>query len=155
MFKQRSTGKTRIGSRRRRAISSSRWLYPGLKVEGLEGRLARAVQVFSGLEFMTNGTFSVTNNVVTSNSPVEVGVAPASGGSFTPLLLLQNGAQFNSTDTTGTFSTPPTGGSGGAVSAYAGGTTVPLLNAQEKPSGSSLEERHDRLEQIGGNAASP
>ncbi len=27
--------------------------------------------------------------------------------------------------------------------------------AMEKPSGSSLEERHDRLEQIGGNAASP
>ena len=130
MFKHRSTGKTRIGSRKRRAISPSRRLYRGLNVEGLEDRLAPAVQVFSGLEFMTTGTFNVSNNVVTTSSPVEVGVAPAAGGTFTPLLLLQSGVEFNSTDSTGTFSTPPTGGSGAVVSAYAAGTTVSLLDAQ-------------------------
>ncbi len=87
-------------------------------------------RVFSGLEFMTTGAFDVSNNVVTTSSSVEVGVAPAAGGTFTPLLLLQSGVEFNSTDTTGTFSTPPTGGSDSMVSAYAGGTTVPLLDAQ-------------------------
>jgi uncharacterized membrane protein len=130
MNKHRSTGKTRSSSRKRRAISPSKWLYRARNVEWLEDRIAPAVQVFSGLEFMTTGTFSVNNNVVTSSSPVEVGVTPASSGTFEPLLLLQSGVQFNSTDMTGTFTTPPSGGSAGAVSAFADGTTVPLLNAQ-------------------------
>ena len=79
---------------------------------------------------MTTGTFNVSSsNVVTTSSPVEVGVAPAQGATFTPLLLLQSGVQFTSTNASGTFSTPADGGTGGAVSAYEGSTTVPLLDA--------------------------
>src|SRR5581483_1319684 len=89
-----------------------------------------AVQVFSGLEFLTSGTFNVSNNVVTSSGPVQVGVAPTQGQSFTPLLVLQNGVQFTSTDTAGKFTTPyPAGTSTGAVSAVVGSTSVPLLDA--------------------------
>ena len=99
-------------------------------MESLEDRLAPAVQLYGGLEFMTAGTFNVSNNVVSSSSPVAVGVAPAQGDNFAPLLLLQNGVEFTTTDATGTFTTPYPGGSaGGAVSAYAGGITVPLLDA--------------------------
>ena len=116
MFKHRATGSMRSCSRDRRPIPPSKRLYRGLNVEGLEDRMAPAVQVFSGLEFMTTGAFSVNNKVVTSTSPVEVGEAPMLGGTFTPLLLLQSGVQFNSTDSTGTFTTPASGGSGGAVS---------------------------------------
>ncbi len=129
MFKHRPTGMTRSRPRDRRAIPASRRLYRGLNLEGLEDRLAPAVQIYGGLEFLTTGAFNVSNDVVTSSSPVEVGVAPASGGTFAPLLLLQSGVQFNSSDSTGTFTTPPSGASGGAVSAYAGGTTLPLLDA--------------------------
>ena len=44
-------------------------------------------------------------------------------------MLLQSGIEFNSTDATGTFTTPPSGGSGGAVSAYIGSKQSPLLDA--------------------------
>jgi uncharacterized repeat protein (TIGR01451 family) len=107
--------------RRRQRTQAQR--RPRLSLERLEDRLAPASQIYSGLEFLTAGSFSVSNNVVTSTSPVEVGVAPPKGGSFTPLLLLQNGVKFTSTDTTGTFTTS------GAVSASTGGKTVPLLDA--------------------------
>ncbi len=107
--------------RRRQRMQTQR--RPRLSLERLEDRLAPASQIYSGLEFLTAGSFSVSNNVVTSTSPVEVGVAPPKGGTFTPLLLLQSGVKFTSTDTTGTFTTS------GAVSAYAGSKTLPLLDA--------------------------
>ena len=73
---------------------------------------------------MTTGTgaFSTSNNVVSSTSPIEVGIAPAAGSTFVPLLLLQKGVQFNTTDATGTFTTT------GAVSGYTGNTTISLLD---------------------------
>jgi uncharacterized repeat protein (TIGR01451 family) len=89
----------------------------------LEERLAPVIQVYSGLEFMTTGTFNTNNDAVTTSSPVDVGVNPAQGSSFTPLVALNSGVQFTLTDATGTFTT------NGAVSAYAGGLTVPLLDA--------------------------
>jgi uncharacterized repeat protein (TIGR01451 family) len=95
-----------------------------LQLETLEERLAPATQVYSGLEFMTAGTFDTNNDVVTTSSPVDVGVNPAPGNSFTPLVSLNSGVQFTLSDPTGTFST------NGAVSAYAGGLTLPLLDAQ-------------------------
>ena len=111
--------------RRRQRTQTRRWTR--LSLEPLEDRLAPASQIFGGLEFMTTGTggsFNVgSNNVVSSTGPVAVGVAPPAGGSFTPLLLLQSGVQFTSTDATGTFTT------NGAVSAYTGSTTVSLLDA--------------------------
>ncbi len=129
MLKHRPLSPSRSGSRRQRALLRTKQrLYRGMRVESLEDRIAPAVQYFSGLEFMTSGAFSVNNNVVTSSSPVEVGVSPASSASFAPLVLLQSGVEFNSTDATGTFTTPPSGATGGAVSAYAGGSTVPLLD---------------------------
>ncbi len=129
MSKYMFRGASRSGARRRRPVPPWKRLYRGMGVESLEDRLAPAVQVFSGLEFLTAGGFSVTNNVVTSSSPVQVGAAPASGAAFTPLLLLQSGVEFNSADSTGTFTTPPSGGVGGAVSGYAGGAAVALLDA--------------------------
>jgi hypothetical protein len=105
---------------RQRTLAQRR---PRLSLERLEDRLAPASQIYSGLEFLTAGSFNISNHVVTSTSPVEVGIAPPKGGAFTPLLLLQKGVQFKNTDTTGTFTTS------GAVSAYAGGKTIPLLDA--------------------------
>jgi uncharacterized repeat protein (TIGR01451 family) len=96
----------------------------GLHLETLEERLAPAVQVYGGLEFMTEGTFTTNNDVLTTSSPVDLGVNPAAGGSFTPLVSLNSGVQFTITDPTGTFTT------NGAVSVYAGGLTLPLLDAQ-------------------------
>ena len=132
MTKNAHKWKRRLGSDEPRTTRSSKHRRRNyrLQSETLEDRLAPAVQIYGGLEFMTAGSFNISNNVVSSNSPVQVGVAPAAGGSFTPLLLLQTGVQFTNTDTTGTFTTPyPAGTSSGAVSAYAGGTTVPLLDA--------------------------
>jgi uncharacterized repeat protein (TIGR01451 family) len=95
-----------------------------LQVETLEERLAPATQTYSGLEFMTAGTFNTNNDVVTTSSPVDVGVNPAQGSGFTPLVSLTSGVQFNLDDPTGTFTTS------GAVTAYAGGLSLPLLDAQ-------------------------
>ena len=56
------------------------------RLEALEDRIVPNAppvtqEVFQGLEFMTTGNaiFTVTNNVVTSTGPVQVGVNPAKG----------------------------------------------------------------------------
>ena len=80
--------------------------------------------VYSGLEFSTTGTFTTANNVVTATSPVQVGVNPAKGAIFTPLLQLDKGVDFTTTDKTGTFTTT------GTVSGLAGSDTLQLLDDQ-------------------------
>ena len=65
-----------------------------LKLEALEDRLVPASTVYGGLEFLTTGTFTTTNQVLTTSSPVQVGVNPAQGSTFTPLLQLDNGVRF-------------------------------------------------------------
>ncbi len=98
-----------------------------LRLEVLEDRAvpsATTTMVFSGLEFTTTGTFSDTNHVVTSTSAVQVGVNPAKGATFAPLLQLDNGISYTDNDTTGTFTT------NGTVSGLAGGKTLQLLDGQ-------------------------
>lgn len=97
-----------------------------LGVEALEDRLIpSATQVFAGLEFMTGGTFTTAGKVVSATGPVQVGVSPTKGATFTPLLQLDNGVQFATGDPTGTFTTT------GTVSALAGGQTLQLLDAHK------------------------
>src|SRR5262249_54923315 len=90
-----------------------------------------ATQLFSGLEFKTDGSFNTTGSVISSSSPVDVGVAPATpGGAFTRLLSLTGGVHFDLTDTTGTFTT------NAAVSGYNGRTATTLtslLDAHSHP----------------------
>ena len=95
-----------------------------LGFEALEDRLApSATQTFGGLEFMTSGSFTVNGNAVTSTDAVQVGVAPAKNGTFTPVLQLDDGVSFMSNDTTGTFTTD------GTVSGLANNQTLQLLDA--------------------------
>jgi len=131
MFHRPTQRDGRAPARRQRTIRRRGHLQsvhrPG--IEHLEDRLAPASQLFSGLEFLTatpNGTFSVTNNVMSTTSPVEVGVDPQ-GGTFTPLLVLQKGVTFTQGDATGTFTTA------GDVQGEAGGSTVDLINAGASP----------------------
>jgi hypothetical protein len=71
------------------------------RIEALEDRLIpSARQVFAGLEFMTAGTFTTANKVVSAAGPVQVGVNPAKGAAFTPLLQPDNGVQFTTGDPT-------------------------------------------------------
>ena len=122
---QRCIRGTRPSHMLRRRQRRRTWMRARLFMETLEDRLSLASQMYQGLEFMTADSFRVSSDhVVTSTTPVEVGVEPPAGGDFTHLLLLQNGVQFTSTDTSGTFTTS------GAVSAYEDGTTVSLLDAQ-------------------------
>ncbi len=96
------------------------------QLEALEDRLIpSATQVFAGLEFMTSGTFTTATNAVSATGPVQVGVNPAKGAAFTPLLQLDDGVQFNPNDATGTFTTT------GTVSALAGKETLQLLDAHK------------------------
>jgi hypothetical protein len=95
-----------------------------LCLEALEDRLVMSqTKVFAGLEFMTDGTFSTTNHVVTATSPVKVGVNPTGGAAFNPVLSLDGGVRFTDNDATGTFTTT------GTVSAVSGSQTLPLLDA--------------------------
>jgi hypothetical protein len=95
-----------------------------LQCECLEARLTpAAIKVFGGLEFMTQGAFTSQHHVVTTTSPVEVGVKPAKGAVFTPWLSLDGGVRFRDNDSTGTFSTSCT------VSAINGSQTIALLDA--------------------------
>ena len=71
------------------------------------------------------GTFTVNNNMVSANSAVQVGVSPTPGTMFTPVLQLDDGVQFTSTDKTGTFTTT------GSVSAVNGDQTMQLLDSQK------------------------
>jgi hypothetical protein len=94
-----------------------------LMLETLEDRLMpTASQVFAGLEFMTTGTLTMNGNEVTSTDPVQVGIAPANNGSFTPVLQLDKGVTFMPTDTTGSFTTT------GSVSGLAKGMTLQILD---------------------------
>jgi hypothetical protein len=96
-----------------------------LQFEALEDRaLPAGTNIFAGLEFMTAGTLAVNNHVVTSSDPVQVGIAPAKGAAFTPLLQLDGGVSFTDNDPAGAFTT------NGTVSGIAAGKTVQLLDAQ-------------------------
>ncbi len=98
-----------------------------LGLEALEDRVvmdATMSMTFCGLEFMTTGTFSTSNHVVTSSDAVQVGVAPAKGGTFTPVLQLDDGISYTDNDTKGTFTTT------GTVSGLAGDKTLKLLDDQ-------------------------
>src|SRR5580704_9436188 len=77
---------------RRPIRKQKRMTAPRLQVEALENRLIpTATQVFGGLELLTAGTFTTSNHVVTSTSSVQVGVNPAKGSTFNPLLRLDGG----------------------------------------------------------------
>src|SRR4051794_21485652 len=96
------------------------------RLEVLEDRVVlSASKVFGGLEFTTTGTFNTSNHLVTSSSPVQVGVAPAGGGTFTPVLSLDKGARFTDNDATGTFTTT------GTVSGIQGTQSLLLLDAHQ------------------------
>lgn len=97
-----------------------------LGFELLEDRVVPATSMtFGGLEFTTTGTLTDTNHAVTSSNPVQVGVAPAKGASFVPLLQLDDGVSFMDNDPSGTFTTT------GTVSGIAGNDTLQLLDAQK------------------------
>src|SRR5689334_9320444 len=67
-----------------------------LHVEELESRLApSATRLLGGLEFSTSGDFtsttSSTGTLISTTNPVQVGVAPATGQTFTPTLQFDGG----------------------------------------------------------------
>jgi hypothetical protein len=97
-----------------------------LRLEELEQRLAPATRVLGGLELSGDGAFTVApvagGTQVSAAGPVQVGLAPPSGGAFTPLLRLDGGVQFLEEDATGTFSTT------GSVEAVVGGHSFNLLD---------------------------
>ncbi len=100
-----------------------------LHFELLEDRVVPTTgpMTFAGLEFMITsptGSFEVNGHAVTSSDPVQVGVAPAKNGTFTPVLQLDDGVSFMSNDATGTFTTD------GTVSGIAGSDILQILDMQ-------------------------
>ncbi len=96
-----------------------------LQLETLEDRVMPATQLLGGLELYTSGQFAIQGNQVSATGPVQVGVAPQTGSAFTPLLLLNNGVQFNNTDPAGTFAT------NGEVDVFVNNQLFQLLDAQQ------------------------
>src|SRR5579864_6448725 len=91
-----------------------------LAVVGLEDRtVPSASRTFGGLEFLTPGTFVATNTPagthVGTNGPVQVGVAPADGVDFMPIVEFSGGVSFVDADPSGHFT-----GSGELIGIVAG-----------------------------------
>src|SRR5262249_3263000 len=122
---------SRLRRTRRRHEKRARGFRPGL--EALEDRLTpSASKVFAGLEFMTSGTFTTNNHLVTATGAVQVGVAPPSGGTFTPVLSLDGGVKFTDNDPAGMFTTTGTvSGVSGGKTTLADGRSLLLLDAHQ------------------------
>jgi hypothetical protein len=96
-----------------------------LTVNLLESRtMLSASQTLGGIEFMTDGQFT-TETVggqvrVATNTPVEVGLVPAAGQSFKPLLRLTGGVEFIAGNGGGQFTAE------GEVVGIFGGVEIPL-----------------------------
>src|SRR5437764_14514679 len=95
------------------------------EIDSIESRaMLSASQTHGGIEFMTEGQFTtemVGGQVrVAANTPVEVGLVPAAGQSFNPLLRLTGGVEFNAGNAGGQFTAE------GGVVGIIGGHEIPL-----------------------------
>src|SRR5262245_46909012 len=81
---------------------------PQLTIDALEDRtVLSSSRTFGGLEFVTQGRFvestTAAETDVRANGPVQVGVAPAKGAAFVPLVQFANGVSFREGDLSGHF----------------------------------------------------
>jgi hypothetical protein len=93
-----------------------------LAFDRLEDRIAPDAKTFAGLEFLATNSFTNNGTQASVTGPVQVGLAPANNASFIPLLNLDAGAQFDSSDASGNFTTS------GSAEAVIGGLSIPLLD---------------------------
>src|SRR4051812_41667697 len=92
------------GSSRQQGAPRRARLSLPLRLLQLEDRVVPAAQILGGLGLYAAGTFDVGGTGFSAAGIVQVGLAPAEGQSFTPLLQLDGGVQV-SDSAGGTFST--------------------------------------------------
>src|SRR5438105_14094820 len=102
-----------------------------LSFDALEDRtVLSSSRIFAGLEFVTPGKFltetTPIGSEVRTDGPVQVGMVPAKGAEFLPLLEFTKGVSFHEGDTTGHFT------GHGELAAIVGGHDIELAAAADR-----------------------
>src|SRR5687767_2387283 len=74
-----------------------------LGVLQLEDRITPDSRDVAGLRFLSQGTFAGSSSNATISTDVQVGLVPAAGGTFTPLLNLPGGVTVSTSPATATI----------------------------------------------------